>query len=500
MPYRSLEVYHDLVTPVSLREIVHALDWKAKAELSLPDDSTILVSAEQGSGTGQASFVFSLDQLALSYVEQVFSRILPEDAMLAMKESNVRLSGDLHIFTTSELVPKRLMLDATIAPGWLSLSGAGRTRIEGGTIALNVDFVEQTVEGSISSLALPGNGRGIIQVSADLSTKALAIQMQLNGISAASLPEIWPEKMGKDVRTWVVENIRRGQLTSVSANMTGQIGDGGTVQVTDFRGNLTLDRASLTFLRGMPPLTDLSARAKFDETSFHAQITSGHLKSLRLVGDSVAITNIGSKAPLLAVQATLQGDLPEMLHIVDQHESIDITSLSNSGISVDDFAGDAVLGLHARIPLVVDLRLAQISLSAKAQIRDGVIRRAVAGQSITGITAELSVTPIEMRCSGSGSWDGNDVDFALWQRFGTDGQFRQTVKGLIDTASLRRFGLDASPWVSGKVDVDVTQIENPGAESMLTVHANLEQIHITIPMLDWNKPIQERGRLSFSSQ
>src|SRR5262249_36773503 len=155
--------------------------------------------------------------------------------------------------------------------------------------------------------------------------------------------------------------------------------------------------------------------------------------------------------------ADIAGSVPEViallreprLHLLDRHP-----------IDLRNPAGQAAVKLSVGLPLENDVRMDDVSIRAAAQL-DGVhLGGVVAGRDLDQGVLDLDATADGLKVSGRALLAGisAQLDAAMDFRAGPPSQVMQsvTVAGQPDASQLAAAGLDATPALSGPMQLRAT--------------------------------------------
>ena len=194
----------------------------------------------------------------------------------------------------------------------------------------------------------------------------------LTHVPASRIRRLWPAGVSPGGRKWVAANLPDGMLDEMAVQFGLKI-DPATLAADFFDSHGTMRYHDLTvdYFNGLPPAKKVSGTATLDGRRLDFAVAGGALKSLKATGGTVRITDIGAPVETLTVDVGLSGALQDALDVLDAKP---LRYVHDVGVDPARIGGKLDAQLHFKLPLLTDLKLADVDYGAKATL-DGVSLR-----------------------------------------------------------------------------------------------------------------------------
>ena len=306
-----------------------------------------------------------------------------------------------------------------------------------------------------------------------------------------SFERYWPPGLVKDARDWVVENLRDGHVDEArfSAELTGP--DWADIDVSKFDGEATVKGASVHYLRPMPPIVGVDGLVRFGLKSVEVLPDSGHVGNLVIQpGGKVVLSGLADDTQWAAIEADIVGPAQEALKLVD-HEPLKLLSAMGT-VDPNAVSGTGKTHLTLKFPLLLDLKLADMTVNATSHITDATVKDAIPGRSLTDGVLDLAVDLDHLDIKGEGKVNGVPMKLGWEEKFsGPGNRTRYTVSGTIDDKGREALGLDfmpfQEPYITGPMATDAVALVDAKGRMTLDAKVDLTAATITAPGLGWNK-------------
>ena len=173
--------------------------------------------------------------------------------------------------------------------------------------------------------------------------------------------------------------------------------------------------------------------------------------------------------------------------------------VSDAGFSPDQLRGSANVRMKFAFPASRNMKPADMTVTAQADIRDVVIRRVIKGFDIDGGVLRLSYDKTHLAASGNVRVAGLPVKVQWSRIFGTGGAGDLTVSLNLTDKRRKKLGLDASRWMKGPLPMTIkARLKNDNV-SKVRVKADLSKVSMAIPPLHWSRPPVKGTRISLEA-
>lgn len=306
-----------------------------------------------------------------------------------------------------------------------------------------------------------------------------------------SFERYWPPGMVKDARDWVVENLRDGRVEEArfSAELTGP--DWAGIDVTTFDGEAKVKGASVHYLRPMPPITDVDGTVVFGLKQIEVLPDTGHVGNLVIQpGGKVILSGLADETQWADISADIVGPAREALKLVD-HEPLKLLSAMGT-VDPDKVSGNGKTHLTLKFPLLLDLKLVDMTVNANSHITEAVVKDAIPRRSLAEGVLDLAVDLDHLDIKGEGKVNGVPMKLGWEEKFsGPGNRTRYTISGSIDDAGRKALGLDfmpfQDPYITGPMQADAVALVDAKGKMVLEAKLDLTPATIKAPGMGWTK-------------
>jgi hypothetical protein len=287
------------------------------------------------------------------------------------------------------------------------------------------------------------------------------VEARLDAVPVADLGAYWPEGVADGARRWIVDNLTAGVARDGAWWAELELpGDSAAPRLLGAGGTVRAEGGTVHWLRPIPPAEGVDAIIAFSPQEVSIAVRSGRQSgtALRVPEGRVRITDLGG-SERLALEVRLTGPLADALEVI-KHPRLRL--FERKPLDLREPSGTLDGSLSVGLPLVADLPVDAIQLSANARLTNGRVAAIVAGQPLERANLDLSVDLAGLRMSGTANVGPvpSRVQAELDFRAGPPTQVTERVRaeGRADATAFNAFGVDPEDWVTGPVAV-VAQVE-----------------------------------------
>ncbi|MFZ0693230.1 MAG: AsmA-like C-terminal domain-containing protein, partial [Alphaproteobacteria bacterium] len=314
-----------------------------------------------------------------------------------------------------------------------------------------------------------------------------------------SLDRYWPVSIATDARSWIRGHIFHGMVPEARAVFAVEVpkGDFGAARLGSLAGTFQAEGLTVAYLPPMLPVENVSGRATFTGRELDIAVTGGTLKRIKIGEGKVVITGLDVKDQDAAIEMVLQGSLQDMMVVVS---SDPIDAAKFMGFLPEDVGGEAGVRLSLRMPLLKDLRMADVELAAAANVKDGTIRRAALGQDLDSGDLLLKLDKNGMQEQGTIRLGGVPGTITASQSFSSAAPVHAhfEVAARPNDADLARFGFPVAPYIAGEIPMSLTYTVGQNGAADLQVSADLSRAAMAVKEFNWAKPKGTEGTGRFA--
>ncbi|WP_376090472.1 AsmA-like C-terminal region-containing protein [Roseomonas sp. CCTCC AB2023176] len=254
-------------------------------------------------------------------------------------------------------------------------------------------------------------------------------------------------------------------------------------------GTLRVEGATVHWLRPIPPFEGVDAVLTFGKEEIGVAVRSGHQAgtAIRASEGRLRITDLGGTERLV-LDVRLAGPFADTLEVL-KHPRLRL--FERKPLDLREPSGTLDGTLSIAFPLIADLPVERMQLSANAKLTNGRIAGLVAGQPLERANLDLSVDLTGLRVSGQANLGPvpSRVQAELDFRGGPPTQVTERVRaeGRADATAFTAFGVDAEDWVRGPVSVVANVERRRNGEGRVALRGDLREAQIDLGPLAYIK-------------
>ena len=367
-----------------------------------------------------------------------------------------------------------------------------------------------TSEGNFDSLAIdsmtleldeadePGP---VVQLSANGSElrafPSVSAEISINEIGIDELGKYWPEDIKPNTRDWIADNLGNGKITNAIFDVNLRGSDFSSLEVTVFEGRAQLSGIDVTYIRQMPPVVDTSGILKLGMNEVTIDLDGGRVAQLSTGGQlgiksgRVRLHGLDTESHFADIDLRIDGQLRDAIALIDEEP---LRYSSALGISPDAVSGDAQILLGIDFPLIQQLSLSEILISAQASMESTGITDVVFGLDLESGQFTLNLDNFGMDVTGTAAIGGIPTGLAWRENFTENSEYARqyAVDAVIENEQKKLVGLNqfffGPPYVDGPLRIEAIQTVYSGGAADLVLEADMRNTALSVPQLNWTKP------------
>ncbi|MDE3116127.1 MAG: hypothetical protein KGL26_11045, partial [Pseudomonadota bacterium] len=385
----------------------YALKMDVSGSFILDHGSTHLRNADFGLGASGTVFGLGhpvrvkLLRLVGRY-DAATGRLLIEDGTLAGNEARARLSGwgDLAFNSSGGL--EKSSVDLTLDRIGVNMPGVMQQALTLARVALRASYTTADNTIDIHDLLVSGgplsaslNGKIVLSAS---QTPAIALNGRMAPMSARSLLQYWPLKLGEGARAWIADNVSGGNVGPVTLTTNIAAGALDLAVLPDDALNLSfpIQGATVTYLHGLTPLTDVSGSGTLTGNGFSARVDSAMVGPLKVSGGAVSIVDLSVPGPPGKITAHIEGGFGDVLKLIDMKP---LGYPTRFGILTASAKGAAAIDLAFNMPMVRDLSMNDVKISVNG-VMNG-LALAIGDHSVSNGAVTVAIDNSSLHAAGT---------------------------------------------------------------------------------------------------
>lgn len=438
-------------------------------------------------------------KFAPSALAATVPRLKPLVALRSTVSGRVAARLDL-----ARLEPQSMRLDLQFGRGGLDspVFAAGRLALEGGALhaaylpqrqqlrleRLDLDLgkgAEIDVAGSLDRIT-PQQIAGKTPLPASLNG---AFSVRLAALPIAAIDALWPRPLAAGGRRWVRANISAGMLDEAALRFDITL-DPATpsAAVAGAAGTMRYHGLSVICLKGLPPVQDFAGNGRLQGQQLDFTPTDGRLEGLRVRGGSVSITGLDRPEQSLDVDVPVAGPVADALKLIARPPFDYAKAI---GIDPAAIGGAMTTRLRMKLPLLRDLRLADVDYSLTGQLSGVRIGDVAFGRALEDGRFTVAVGRPGARLDGTAQVAGvrAKIDTAVSFAEKARPRARYHAALTLDAAARGRLLGDALPGrIEGPAAVDLSYALFDGGQAEGMALFDLRQAAVAFPEAGWKKP------------
>ncbi|WPB83251.1 AsmA-like C-terminal region-containing protein [Sediminicoccus rosea] len=392
----------------------------------------------------------------------------------------------------------------------LVLPAGGTVAIESASFHAMASAEAMAIETLTLRLPAPG-GTSTVEASGQARLEAGrwrgGLDLALDRISLADLPQLWPQGVAEGARDWITSNITAGEASGGRWRIEAESAPGFVdAALTGLSGTAELRQTTVYWLRPMPPVRGLQGRAQFGLTEITVQAAGGRLDNaagqpggIELKASTLRflLPRGGTASTEMAIQ--LAGPVTETVAVL-RHPRLRLFERRPFPVQA---AGGSLEGrLNIAFPMVAHLTMDMVRLGAEAKVTNARFTRLLLERDLEEGSFDLAVDMEQLRLNGSATLNtvplriNVEMDF----RSGPANQvvLREAITGRPDARRIAELGFDMGALVTGPIALEVRTERRRNGQYTVNLRGDLRDSVLAFPPLGWTKPAGSPGRADAS--
>lgn len=329
------------------------------------------------------------------------------------------------------------------------------------------------------------------------------LEVTLDRLGLADLPALWPRNLVPGARGWITENISAGEISQGRWSLRGESSGGlAQVRLTELSGEVELRQGVVHWLRPMPPVRQVTGRARFALEEITVQVTAGKQDNMAgqpgglEVRDATLRFLLPAEArPSAEMSFGVAGSAIETVALL-RHPRLKL--FDRRPFPVQVAAGTQAGRVQISFPLIADLHMDMVRLNAETRVSNARLTRLVFNRDLEEVNFDLTADTEQLRLTGTGVLNTVPVRVALEMDFrpGPASQIveRKTVTARPDAQRIAELGFDAGGLLTGPVAMEIRGERRRNGQYVVNLRGDLRDAVLSFPPLGWTKPVGSPGR------
>ncbi|WOI10926.1 AsmA-like C-terminal domain-containing protein [Thalassospira lucentensis] len=367
--------------------------------------------------------------------------------------------------------------------------------VTGGKVGLSfvpgrLSFDDVRIEAGETAAVLKG------QAINPLGQWAIDITATATDVRTNDLPQLWPETVGDNARTWVVENLTEGIVHQAELRTRLHQDETGNIIVDHLDGEMNMTGVTVHYLGDMPSVLGAGGRAEFDQSSFSIFVNEGEADGIVVDEATLVFSQLDTDSEMADFEIVAHGGARNALEMIDEEPLGFATQL---GIDPAQIEGEQATRVKLHFPLLKDLSFDDVEVAAASRIENAAITDAFRDLDISDGTFELQVNTKGLELSGEAAIGKGRTNIKWVESFADDTPVisHYDLEGDLDLAALEQVGFAADPYLSGVATGKVTIEHLRSNEVAIKAQTSLSAADIALDMVDYHKTPGQDASLAF---
>ena len=490
---------------VTLRDVRTGLVWTApdgKARLSRDKEGVSIAASARLTGDGgnwvdvNMSGVYARDGSRTSLVVGVegfkpsmLAGLSPDVALL--RGVDLALAGRLYIEADGHGNVRGIEVDITGGNGEVTLPGIlpAKQRVRSVHARAVIDAARHTATIERADLEFGGVKVTISGAGEKKSEGQVFIgRAEISQVPVDRLGDYWPLPLAPGGREWALANLSKGEVDiAADVSLSAPGNDISQTRVDRFVGLLGYRGLTVRYMPHMPELQGVTGTARYEEGTLHFDVASGNSVGLKASRTTIDLTGLDGASQQAAIRMTVGGTAPDVIRFLARPKL---------GLSKDmlyDYrrlGGDASVDVSIGFPLVANLGVSDLEISADATLTNFSLKDAIGEVSLTDALARVRYAGPELSVTGTGKLDGAPAEIAWREMFGAKAPFRRRyeLKGAIPAALVAKAGFTpVEAFISGPIGTTLSYQVALNGTGEVVGKFDLKGAALDVAPLAWRK-------------
>ncbi len=311
----------------------------------------------------------------------------------------------------------------------------------------------------------------------------------LADVPVKKLESLWPPALSCNGRRWVLANVREGVLDEAAVQLGLEVDPARrSAEIVSAHGSMKYHDATIRYFHPLPPVRKVSGTASLNDKRLVFSPTAGTVKSVQVTGGSVQITDLGAPVEWLSVDLAMAGPVQDILEVIDTKP---LRYAHDIGVDPALVGGRTEAGIHFKLPLLHDVKFAQVEFAAKASLTGASIANVAMHRNLTEGAFALELSGAGAHLQGNSRFDGVplrlDANLFFKPKNGARARYRATLA--LSDEQRRRLAFNFFPdRVAGPVGVDATYWAMDGGHAEAELAIDLRAANLSVAEAGWKKP------------
>lgn len=331
-----------------------------------------------------------------------------------------------------------------------------------------------------------------LSLKGEMQDHPVSTGVVLNGgfknLTVANMKRLWPAGAAAGAREWLIANAHEGFVrnATIAVNIAPGAIVGGRIPDEMMNIVLSMEAAKITYLDGLPDMTNVSGTATAMGDTFKMEIAGGTIGRLAASNGTFLIPTLHKRGTVGTITGTIVGPTKDLLQLLDKPR---LGYPTRYGIKAAESGGTANVKFAFTIPMLRDLKADDVGIDVDGEFKD--VKLPINEQlRLTGGVFNVKLNMQGFKAHGAVQVNTAPMGFTWTEDFtgtapvGT----RLDVTGTLNTAHRAALGIDTGRYVEGKTTAFAAFTGRNGKIQRAKVTADLTSARLVARELGWAKP------------
>lgn len=304
----------------------------------------------------------------------------------------------------------------------------------------------------------------------------------------------WPRQAAPGALVWMRENMTAARV--IEADAIVRLGGDEREEV---KIDFTFDGAEGAYLAPMPPIRDAVGAGQVDLQTFTLSLDAGNVSVgdagvLDVAGSTFVIEDLNHPDTPGTATVFAKGPTKAALALLDTEP---LKLVSALGAPLGEVGGDAEVKAVASFPLLKDLLLEDVKVSAEAKLTDVALIAPGLGERLTAKELAMAADTSAFTIGGDVVLSGMAANVE-WEEVFSPASRRVDVRARVVPADLARFGFE-QPWFTDGSALVRARVTPRANGARISIDADLARADLSVKEIVWSKPAGSSSKASLTA-
>ncbi|HEV2560877.1 MAG TPA: DUF3971 domain-containing protein, partial [Rhizomicrobium sp.] len=418
-------------------------------------------------------------------------RMLIDDGALEGNEARAHLAGFGNLTFTPDGVFQKADLDLTVDKIAVNMRGVTNNAVTLTRVSMRGTFTAADRRLAINQFLVSGG-----PVSAELTgdvkfvpdqAPAIDLDGKVGAMDVREALHYWPLHIGEGAREWIDANVSAGRVGPIliKARIPAGALDQPALPEDALDVRLALSGATVSYIKGLTPITRAEASGALTGDTFTGDISSGKVGGLNIVKGHAVIPSLHLTGTAGDFTAHVEGGVPEMLRLIDMKP---LNYPTRFHVKTDGTKGTAAVDLSFHVPMLKSLTVDNLGISVKGGLRD--LTLALGDRAkISGGALDFSVDNASLHANGTVNFGTAKLAVDWTEAFKTKSNITTlvTARGIVDDNTRNALNFRAGDFLAGPMNVTATLQGHRGTLKTAQVTMDLTPATVTLDLINYKK-------------